>query len=167
MTNIHKIWSKSTKSDIEYSKYYIFLLVHHLSLVWCLLSLPDARAAAQLTCPKTPTNKGGVGLSDQTNPRTPHTTPIFSTEQSSTRSVTPPRAAEGAVDVAPPTTDAAEEGVDARLDRDVEEFPGSSRVTSTGSIKCTFFLNEELVPIKIERIPGHYRLFNLFFIICV
>ena len=73
---------------------------------------------------------------------------------------------EGVVDVSPPTTDVAEEGVDARLDRDVEAFPGSSRVTSTGSIKCTFLVNEELLPIKIERIPCHYRLFNLIFIIC-
>ena len=84
-----------------------------------------------------------------------------------TRSTTPPRLAEGAVDVAPPKTNAAEEGVDAGLDRDVEAFPGSYRVTSTSSIACTFFVNEELVPIKIERILGHYRLFNLVFIICV
>ena len=81
--------------------------------------------------------------------------------------MTPPRVAEGAVDAAPPTTDVAEEGVDVGLDRDVDAFPGSSRVTSTGSIQCTFLLNEELVPIKIERIPGHYRLFNLVFIIFV
>ena len=81
--------------------------------------------------------------------------------------MTPPRAAEGATDVALPTTDATEEGVDAGLDRDVEAFPGSSRVTSTSSIVCTFLVNEELVPIKIERILGHYRLFNLVFIICV
>ena len=111
--------------------------------------------------------RGNVGPSDQTTPRTPHTAPIFSTEQSATRSMTPPRAAEGAANVSPPTTDAAKEGVDAGLDRDVEVFPGSSHVTSTGSIVCTFFLNEELVPINIERIPCHYRLFNLVFIICV
>ena len=84
----------------------------------------------------------------------------MSTKQSATRYATPPRAAEGATDVAPPTTDAAEEGVDARLDRDVEAFPGYFHVTSTVSIRCTFLVNEELVPIKIERIPGHYRLFN-------
>ena len=83
--------------------------------------------------------QGNVGPSDQTTSRTPHTAPILSTEQLATCSVTPPRAAEGAADVAPPTTDAAEEGVDAGLDRDVEAFPGSSRVTSTGSIKCTFW----------------------------
>ena len=53
--------------------------------------------------------------------------------------------------------------MDAGLDRDVETFPGSSRVTSTGSIVCTFLVNEELVPVKIERIPGHYRLFILVF----
>ena len=111
--------------------------------------------------------QGNVSPSDQTTPRTPHTAPILSTEQSETCSATPPRAVEGFADVAPPTTDAAKEEVDAGLDRDVEAFPGSSRVTSTGSIKCTFLVNEELVPIKIERILGHYRLFNLFFIICV
>ena len=77
------------------------------------------------------------------------------------------RAAEGATDATPPTTDVAEEGVDAGLDRDVEAFPGSSHVNSTGSILCSILVNEELVPIKIERIPGHYRLFNLVFIICV
>ena len=80
----------------------------------------------------------------------------MSTEQSATHSATPLRAAEGAADVVPPTIDAAEEGVDVGLDRDVEAFPGSSHVTSTGSIKCTFLVNEELVPIKIERIPSHY-----------
>ena len=47
--------------------------------------------------------------------------------------------------------------MDAGLDRDVEAFPGSSCVTSTSSMKCTFLVNEELVPIKIERILGHYR----------
>ena len=99
--------------------------------------------------------QGNVGPSDQTTPRTPHTPPILSTEQSATRFATPQRAAKGAADVAPPTTDVAEEGVDARLDRDVEEFPGYSRVISTGSIKCTFLVNEDLVPIKIERIPCH------------
>ena len=101
--------------------------------------------------------QGHVGPSDQTTPRTPHTSPILSTEQSETCSVTPPRAVEVAADAAPPTTNDAEEGVDARLDRDVEAFPKSSHVTSTGSIVCTFLVNEELVPIKIEMIPGHYR----------
>ena len=111
--------------------------------------------------------QGNVGPSYQTTPRTPHTAPILSTEQSATRSATPLRAAEGEADGDPPTTDAIEEGVDAGLDIDVEAFPGSSRVTSTGSIVCTFLVNEELVPIKIERIPGHYILFNLVFIMCL
>ena len=111
--------------------------------------------------------QGNVGPSDQTTPRTPHTAPILSTKQSETRSTTPPRQAEGASDAAPPTTNAVEEGVDAGLDRDVDVFPRSSRVTSTGSIVCTFLVNEELVPIKIERIPGLYIFFNLVFIICV
>ena len=111
--------------------------------------------------------QGNVGPYDQTTPRTPHTNLILSTEQLETCSATPPRAAEGAADAAPPTTDNAEEGVDVGLDRDVEAFPESSRVTRTGSIVCTLLVNEELVSIKIERIPSHYRLFNLVFIICV
>ena len=45
-------------------------------------------------------------------------------------------------------------------------FPRSSHVTSTGSIVTTFLVNDELVPIKIEKIPSNYRLFNLGFIIC-
>ena len=111
--------------------------------------------------------QGNVGPSDQTTLATPHNAPILSTKQSATCSLTPPREAEGAADATPPTTDDAEEGVDAGLDRDVEAFPGSSCVTSIGSIVCTFLVNGELVPINIERIPSHYRLFNLFFIICV
>ena len=108
-----------------------------------------------------------VGPSDQTTPRTPRTAPILSTEKSTTCSTTPSRVEEGATDVSPPTTDAAKEGVDAGLDREVDAFHGYSHVTSTGSIVCTFFVNEELVPIKIEKILGDYRLFNLVFIICV
>ena len=111
--------------------------------------------------------QGNVGPSDQTTPCTWHTPPILSTQQSETRSATPLRAAKGATDVAPPTTDVAKEGVDVGLYRDVEAFPVSSHVTSTSSIVCTFLVSEELDPIKIERIPSHYRLFNLVFIICV
>ena len=57
--------------------------------------------------------------------------------------------------------------MDVGLDREVGAFPRSSRVTSTSSIVTKFLVNEELVPIKIEKIPGDYRLFNLVFIICV
>ena len=81
--------------------------------------------------------------------------------------MTPPRPTEGATNADRPTTDVAEEGVDAGLDREVDAFPGSSRVTSTGTVVTIFLVNEELVPIKIEKIPGDYRLFNLVFIICV
>ena len=76
--------------------------------------------------------QGNVGPSDQNTPCTPNTTPLLSTKQSTTRSVTPPRVAKGAANAAPPTTNVAEEGVDAGLDRDVDAFPGSSCVTSTG-----------------------------------
>ena len=73
--------------------------------------------------------------------------------------MTPLMPTEGAVDVDQPTIDDAEEGVDA--------FRGSSCVTRTGSIVCTFLVNEEMVPMNIERITGHYRLFDLVFIVCV
>ena len=58
-------------------------------------------------------NSGGqgvVGPSDQTTPRTPHTAPFLSIEQSATCSATPPRPTEGAADADRPTIDAAEEG---------------------------------------------------------
>ena len=81
-----------------------------------------------------------------------------------------PEASRGCSNADRPTTDVVEEGVDVGLDTntDVEAaFPRSSCLTSTGSIMATFLVNEELVPIKIEKIPGDYRLFNLVFIICV
>ena len=55
-------------------------------------------------------------------------------------------------------------GLDTNVDAEVA-FPGSSRVTSTGSVVTTFLVNKELVPIKIENILGNYTLFNLVFII--
>ena len=67
------------------------------------------------------------------------------------------------------TLDHAEEGVDVEPSSNVDAkaaFPGSSHVTSTGSIETTFLVVEELIPIKIEKILGNYRLFNLVFIIC-
>ena len=85
--------------------------------------------------------QGNVGPSDQTTPRTPHNAPLLSTKQSIAHSTTPLILAEGAANASPPTTDAAEEGVEAGLDREVDAFPGSSRVTSTGSIVCTFLVN--------------------------
>ena len=57
--------------------------------------------------------------------------------------------------------------MDAGLDREVDAFLGYSRVTSAGSVVTTFLVNEELVPIKIEKIPGDCIFFNLVFIICV
>ena len=73
------------------------------------------------------------------------------------------RPAESAVADNRHTPDCAEEGVDAELasNADVEiAFPGFSCVTSTGSIETKNLLNEELVPIKIEKIPGNYTMFK-------
>ena len=91
-------------------------------------------------------DQGNVGPSDQTTPRTPHTTLILSTKKLATHSATPPWPAKGAVDADWPTTDAAEEGVDAGLDTNVDveaSFPKSSHVTSTGSIVTTFLVNDD------------------------
>ena len=112
--------------------------------------------------------QGVVGPSDQTTPRTPHTASLLSTEQSTTCSVTPSRLAKGASDFDQRITDHVEEGVEAWFGTnvDVEEtFPTFSHVTNTGSTVTTFLVNEELVPIKIKKILGNYRLFNLVFII--
>ena len=111
--------------------------------------------------------QGVVGPNGQTTPRTPHTAPLLSIGQLATHSKTPPRLVKGAADADQPTTDDVAEGVDVGLDREVDAFPRSSHVTSTGLVVTTFLVNEELVPIKREKIPGDYRLFNLVFIICV
>ena len=84
--------------------------------------------------------------------------------------MTPPWTTEGAADGDQPTMSPTEEGVDAGFDTNVDAevaFPRSYRVTSTGSIVTTFLVNDEIVPINIENIPGDYRLLNLVFIICV
>ena len=112
--------------------------------------------------------QGNVGPSDQTTPCTPNIAPFLSTEQLETRSATPPRPAEGATDADRRKTYYAKERVEAGFDTNVDveaAFPESSCVTSTGSIVTTFLVNEEFVPIKIEKISGNYRLFNLVFII--
>ena len=113
--------------------------------------------------------EGGVGPSDQTTPRTPHTAPFLSTKQSKTHFTTPLRLEKGASDTDRPTTDPAK-GVDTIFDTNADfeaAFPGSSRVTSTGSIVTKFLVNDELIPIKIGKIPSNYRLFNLVFILCL
>jgi hypothetical protein len=33
-------------------------------------------------------------------------------------------------------------------------FPGSSHVTSMGTLPVTFLVNDELIPMKIEKLPG-------------
>ena len=112
--------------------------------------------------------EGGVGPSEKTTPCTPHTGPLLSTEQSATCSTTPLRPAKGATNAGQCTTNRVEERVEAGSDTNVDveaAFPGSSRVTRTGSIVKTFLVNDDLIPINIEKIPGNYRLFKLVFII--
>jgi hypothetical protein len=45
-------------------------------------------------------------------------------------------------------------------DGTVSSFPGSSRVANTGTISCTFLVNEKGVPIKTLKIPGFFKCFN-------
>ena len=115
-------------------------------------------------------SEGIVGPSDQTTPCTPHTAPFFSTEKLTTRSTTPLRPVEDAAAADRRTPDRTEDKVEADSDTNADAevvFHGSSRVTSMGSIVTTFLVNDEIVPIKIEKIPGNYRLFNLSFILCL
>ena len=98
----------------------------------------------------------------------PHIALALSTEQSVTCSMTPPRPVESAVVADQRTPDCAKEGVDAEPHSNVDvevAFPGYSCITSTGSTVTICLLNEELVPINIEKIPSNYTLFKLVFII--
>ena len=45
-------------------------------------------------------------------------------------------------------------------DDTVSSFPGSSHVASTGTISCTFLVNEKGVPIKTLKISGVFNCFN-------
>jgi hypothetical protein len=92
-------------------------------------------------------------------PRASENVPFFSTEQSKTHSRTPQREDVGAPSTARCMTDHAEQGqgVDASessIDIAQATFPGSSHVISMGTIQTTFLVDENLVPIKIEKIPG-------------
>ena len=43
---------------------------------------------------------------------------------------------------------------------DVPAFPGSFRVTSTGTFETTFLVDEDLIPYKMEKITGTiYKMF--------
>jgi hypothetical protein len=53
-------------------------------------------------------------------------------------------------------------------DDTVSSFPRSSRVASTGTISCTFLVNEKGVTIKTLKCPGVFNCFNhLLLYICV
>jgi hypothetical protein len=45
-------------------------------------------------------------------------------------------------------------------DDTVSSFPGSSYVSSTGTISCTFLVNEKGVPLKTLKMPGVFNCFN-------
>ena len=65
------------------------------------------------------------------------------------------------------TLDCKEQGVDGNIsDYNCQEaFLGSTPVTSMGTLERKFLVDENIVPIMIEKIPSIYTLFNLFFII--
>jgi hypothetical protein len=45
-------------------------------------------------------------------------------------------------------------------DDTVSSFPRSSHIASTGTISCTFLVNEKGVPINTLKIPGVFNCFN-------
>ena len=40
------------------------------------------------------------------------------------------------------------------IDVTIPAFPGSSRVRSTGTLDISFLVDENQVPVKVEKIPG-------------
>ena len=119
--------------------------------------------------------QGGAGPNDARGESshektTPHTSlvPLLSIGQLVTHSATPPRPTVSAPTNDQCTPDRTKEGVDAEpasIDIVEATFPRYSCVTSTGTIQTTFWVEKELVPIKIEKIPGNYSLLKLVFII--
>ena len=59
--------------------------------------------------------------------------------------------------------DGTEQGVNAEISNDNVQvaFPGSSYVSNMSTPETTFFVDDNIVPTKIENIPGIYTLFNL------
>ena len=100
---------------------------------------------------------------------TPHTShvPLLSTEQSTTCFMTPLILDVSATATGWRTLDGTEQGVDAeiRIENAQASFHGYSCVTNTGTLETTFLVDDNLVPIKIEKILGIYTLFNLLFVI--
>jgi hypothetical protein len=47
-------------------------------------------------------------------------------------------------------------------DDTVSSFPGSSCISSIGTISCTLLVNEKGIPIKTLKIPGVFNCFNHF-----
>ena len=60
-----------------------------------------------------------------------------------------------------------EQGVDVEISNDNAQatFPGSSYVTRMGTLETTFFVDDNIVSINIDKILGIYTLFNLLFVI--
>jgi hypothetical protein len=98
------------------------------------------------------------------NPHAYENVSFLSTKQSTTHRNTPQRKYVGASSTARCTEDHAEQGQGAyasksSIDISQEEFPGYSCVISTGIVQTTFLVDENHVPIKIEKIPGIAKVF--------
>ena len=87
---------------------------------------------------------------------------IMSTEQSATHHTTSSRR-EDVAGVVPSTGGGTPDHVEHGQEEGAEEisidvtipaFPGSSRVRSTGTLDISFLVDENQVPVKIEKIPG-------------
>ena len=106
-----------------------------------------------------PSDACGESSHEKMTPHSSHV-PLFSIEQSTTRSMTPPRSVVCAHASDPRTPDHVEEGVN------LATFLGYFYLTSTGAIHTTFLVDEELTAIKIEKTLGnYYALLKLVFII--
>jgi len=114
------------------------------------------------------TGEGHAGTTEHETPTTTNYVP-FPSDQSRTHIFASQMEHEGTTPSSGrSTSDRADQdqGVDAEedsIDITIASFPGSSHVTSTGTLETTFLVDENLVPIKIEKIPGTIKkCFNYF-----
>ena len=95
---------------------------------------------------------------------------LFSFDQLGTQIFASQTEHEGTAPSSGPSTsdrfDQAQGDVDAEddsIDIAIVAFPGSSRVTSMGTLETTFLVDENLIPIKKEKIPSTIKkCFNYF-----
>ena len=118
--------------------------------------------------------EGGVGVSDacgesshkHMTPPTSHF-PFLSNENLASQSTKPLIPYVSATASNRRMLDGTKQGVNAEISNDNAQaaFHVSSHVTTTGTHETTFLVDDNLVPIKLKKIPSIYTLFNLLFAI--